>query len=189
MPTSPTHRYNIEIHDFHYANMPNSIQGRTVAENGAHYDRIDEIHPLPPGPPVVADAVNPPADAIPPPPLQVDDDDVHQRDDAAVNINNVEHGLTQRELLIRKYKEWFLLRTRVCIKFLEFKDPPLHRQVLLIVNDCSRRNRNNEVGYDSVTLSLRYRLFKVVPDYYWSIIDEKVRKIEQQRKLLKSKGE
>jgi hypothetical protein len=66
-----------------------------------------------------------------------------------------------------KQKEKFLIVTRVLMKYLEQKDPPLHQKVKTIIKDCAARNRRQERGYESVTVSMKARLKEVVDDNYW----------------------
>lgn len=72
-----------------------------------------------------------------------------------------------REKELKKYKERFLVFTRVLMKYLEQKDPPLHQKVKGIIKDCADRNKRQEPGYESVTASMRSRLKAVVHDSYW----------------------
>ena len=57
--------------------------------------------------------------------------------------------------------------TRVLIKYLEAKDPRMHAQAKNIIKDCADRNKRQEPGYESVTLSMRRRLKELVGDHYW----------------------
>lgn len=66
---------------------------------------------------------------------------------------------------VKKAKERFLLFTRVLVKYLEHKDPPLHARVKEIVTDCSERHERGE--YKSLTSVLHKRLKEVVSDAYW----------------------
>ena len=52
---------------------------------------------------------------------------------------------------LKKQKEKFLIFTRVLMKYLERKDPPLHLKVKAIIKECAERNRKKEPGYESVT--------------------------------------
>jgi len=72
-----------------------------------------------------------------------------------------------REKEMRRQKERFLMFTRVLMKYLESKDPPLHQNVKAIIKDCADRNKRQERGYESVTASMRSRLKEVVGENYW----------------------
>lgn len=72
-----------------------------------------------------------------------------------------------RVVMEKKQKERFLVFTRVLMKYLETKDPPLHSKVKAIIKDCADRNRRKEVGFESVTAAMRIQLRKVVSDVYW----------------------
>lgn len=74
---------------------------------------------------------------------------------------------TANEAEIKKNKEKFLIFTRVLLKYLESKDPPLQKQVKAIIKDCADRNKRGERGYESVTMSMRSRLKAVVNEGYW----------------------
>eukprot|EP00980_Cylindrotheca_fusiformis_P000663 scaffold160_cov136-Cylindrotheca_fusiformis.AAC.10 len=76
-------------------------------------------------------------------------------------------ALAAREQEIRRQKEKFLVFTRVLIKYLESKDPNMHRQAKAIIKDCAERNKKKEPGYQSVTASMKTRLKQLVGENYW----------------------
>lgn len=76
-------------------------------------------------------------------------------------------NLASREQEIRRQKERFLIFTRVLIKYLEQKDPNMHRQAKIIIKDCAERNKKQEPGYQSVTASMKTRLKELVGESYW----------------------
>ncbi|CAJ1953292.1 unnamed protein product [Cylindrotheca closterium] len=75
--------------------------------------------------------------------------------------------LAAREQEVRRQKERFLIFTRVLIKYLEQKDPNMHRQAKVIIKDCAERNKKQEPGYQSVTASMKTRLKELVGESYW----------------------
>ena len=84
---------------------------------------------------------------------------------AASSISTMDRASQEREM--KKHKERFLVFTRVLLKYLEQKDPPLHQKVKAIIKDCAERNKRQERGYESVTASMRARLREVVNETYW----------------------
>lgn len=73
--------------------------------------------------------------------------------------------------------------TRVLIKYLEQKDPNMHAQAKAIIKDCAERNKRQEPGYESVTLSMKRRLRDLVGDHYWKKAnDYLVHFIEQKKR-------
>lgn len=76
-------------------------------------------------------------------------------------------AMAVREQEVRRQKEKFLVFTRVLIKYLENKDPTMHRQAKAIIKDCAERNKNKEPGYQSVTASMKTRLKQLVGENYW----------------------
>ena len=73
--------------------------------------------------------------------------------------------------------------TRVLIKYLEQKDPRMHAQAKTIIKDCAERNKRQEPGYESVTLSMKRRLRELVGDHYWKKAnDYLVHFIEQKKR-------
>jgi len=79
--------------------------------------------------------------------------------------NPQDRAAMERE--IKKQKEKFLVFTRVLLKYLEQKDPPVHAKVKAIIKDCAERNKRQEPGYESVTKLMRARLKQVVDEAYW----------------------
>jgi len=67
----------------------------------------------------------------------------------------------------RRQKENFIAFTNILIKYLEKKDPGLHKQARSIIKDCADRNRRKEPGYESVTAAIRERLKELVGEAYW----------------------
>jgi hypothetical protein len=63
----------------------------------------------------------------------------------------------------KRQKEKFLIFTRVLMKYLDLKDPPLHLKVKAIIKECAELNRNKEPGYESVTgkVQLRIRCYSI----------------------------
>ena len=82
----------------------------------------------------------------------------------------------------KKQKETFLLFTRVLIKYLEQKDPNVHQQVKAIIKDCADRNKRGEQGYESVTVSMRLRLKRVVSESYWGRAEAYLRQLLSQKR-------
>jgi hypothetical protein len=68
---------------------------------------------------------------------------------------------------VRRQKDNFLVFTKVLIKYLEQKDPTMHRQAKQIISDCAERNRRQEPGFLSVTVAMKKRLKELVGDNYW----------------------
>lgn len=84
---------------------------------------------------------------------------------------------------MKRSKEKFLMFTRVLIKYLEQKDPRMHAQAKNIIKDCAERNKRQEPGYESVTLSMKRRLRDLVGDHYWKKAnDYLVHFIEQKKR-------
>jgi predicted alpha/beta-fold hydrolase len=79
---------------------------------------------------------------------------------ATASCEPMDRAAIEREM--KKKKERFLIFTRVLLKFLEQKDPPLHQKVKGIIKDCADRNKRQERGYESVTASMQARLKEVV---------------------------
>jgi len=88
-----------------------------------------------------------------------------------------------REQDLKRQKEKFLMFTRVLIKYLEQKDRRMHAQAKNIIKDCAERNKRQEPGYESVTISMKRRLKELVGDHYWrKANDYLVHFIEQKRR-------
>jgi hypothetical protein len=83
---------------------------------------------------------------------------------------------------IRREKEKFLMFTRVLIKYLEQKDPPMHAQAKLIIKDCAERNKRQEPGYESVTASMKKRLKEKVGEHYWKKANDYLTHFLEQKK-------
>ena len=92
---------------------------------------------------------------------------------------------TDKDREIRKQKEKFLMFTRVLIKYLEQKDPDLHRKAKLVIKDCAERNKRQEKGFESVTAAMKTHLKPLVGDSYWQRADAYLKHfLEQRRKSL-----
>ena len=88
-----------------------------------------------------------------------------------------------REQEVKRQKEKFLMFTRVLIKYLEQKDKVMHSQAKSIIKDCAERNKRQEPGYESVTISMKRRLKELVGEHYWKKAnDYLVHFIEQKKK-------
>mmetsp|Transcript_40053 Transcript_40053/g.96654 ORF Transcript_40053/g.96654 Transcript_40053/m.96654 type:complete len:794 (+) Transcript_40053:78-2459(+) len=94
--------------------------------------------------------------------------------------------LAAREQEVRRQKERFLIFTRVLIKYLEQKDPNMHRQAKVIIKDCAERNKNKEPGYQSVTASMKTRLKELVGESYWRRAEVYLKHYLDQQKKNKS---
>jgi hypothetical protein len=73
----------------------------------------------------------------------------------------------EREVLLRRQKEKFLMFTRVLVKYLEQKDKNLHLKAKAVIKDCADRNKRGERGYESVTMAMQRRLKDLVGETYW----------------------
>lgn len=91
----------------------------------------------------------------------------YQGSAGAGGSSQVQQDRAAREQELRRQKEKFLVFTRVLIKYLEQKDPNLHRQAKAIIKDCAERNKRQEPGYTSVTASMKTRLRQLVGENYW----------------------
>jgi len=104
---------------------------------------------------------------------------------STIPVSNVRSGVSvdqaARERDTKKQKERFLIFTRVLMKYLEQKDPELHKRVRAIIKDCADRNKRHEPGYESVTTSMRSRLREVVSDAYWKRAEVYLNHFLQQR--------
>ena len=89
--------------------------------------------------------------------------------------------IAAREQEVRRQKEKFLVFTRVLIKYLEQKDPNLHRQAKAIIKDCAERNKRQEPGYTSVTASMKTRLRQLVGENYWKRAEAYLKHYLEQR--------
>ena len=74
---------------------------------------------------------------------------------------------TSSSLDAKRRKERFLMFTRVLMKYLEQKDPPMHIRAKQIIRECAERNKRKEMGYESVTASMHNRLRATVGEVYW----------------------
>jgi hypothetical protein len=73
----------------------------------------------------------------------------------------------QKEMELKKQKQRFVLFTQNLIKILKIQDPGLHERVGAVIKDCTARNKRQEPGYESVTVSMQRRLREIVNDNYW----------------------
>lgn len=74
---------------------------------------------------------------------------------------------TQKELELKRQKQRFVLFTQNLIKILKVQDPALHERVGAVIKDCTARNKRQEPGYESVTVSMQRHLREIVNDNYW----------------------
>jgi len=68
----------------------------------------------------------------------------------------------------KKEKERFLMFSRVLLKYVEHKNPQMHREAKTIIKECVHRNRQGEPGFESVTAAMQSRLKDLVGDHYWN---------------------
>jgi hypothetical protein len=67
----------------------------------------------------------------------------------------------------KQHKRRFMLFTNVLMKFLERKDPSVFDEARAVIRDCEQKKKRGEVGFESVTQSLRTPLKQVVGGSYW----------------------
>mmetsp|Transcript_13844 Transcript_13844/g.18069 ORF Transcript_13844/g.18069 Transcript_13844/m.18069 type:complete len:133 (-) Transcript_13844:1899-2297(-) len=107
------------------------------------------------------------------------------KSEAALRMPSSEAAARQQAEMqrrIRKEKETFLIFTRVLMKYLETKDPPLYIRVKSIIKDCAERNKRHEPGYESVTTSMKGKIKEVVSKAHWSRAKVYLKRFLQQRK-------
>jgi len=68
---------------------------------------------------------------------------------------------------IHHRREYFLLFTRVLVKYLEKKDKELHTRAKKIIRECVERNKRQENGIESITKAITHRLKDLVGDHRW----------------------
>jgi len=68
---------------------------------------------------------------------------------------------------VKKEKRKFLVFVNVLLQYLKHKDLQMHHMAKDIVQDCYRRNKKGEAGYESVTAVMRGRLIELVGEHYW----------------------
>ena len=83
-------------------------------------------------------------------------------------------------------KERFLMFTRVLMKYLEQKDPPMHTQAKAVIRECAERNKKKEAGYESVTASMQTRLKEMVGEAYWSRAEAYLNHFLRQKEKMES---
>jgi len=69
-------------------------------------------------------------------------------------------------------REYFLLFTRVLVKYLEKKDKELHTRAKKIIRECVERNKRQENGIESMTKTITHRLKELVGDHRWKKANE-----------------
>ena len=81
--------------------------------------------------------------------------------------HQVQHQTVQIEREQKKIKEQFLMFIKVMMKYLEKKDPMMHSRAKQVIQECAKRNKKKEHGFESVTASMKTPLRKTVGELYW----------------------
>lgn len=89
----------------------------------------------------------------------------------------------------RKEKERFLMFTRVLMKYLEQKQPDLHRRAKEVIKECAEKNKQNHPEYTSLTRAMRIRLKETVGDVYWKKADEYLEHYLKQKEQQRSRSQ
>lgn len=94
----------------------------------------------------------------------------------------------QMEQAQKKAKEQFLMFTRVLMKYLENKDPQMHSRAKHVIRECAEKNKKKELGFESVTASMKTRLRSTVGEQYWKRAESYLTHFQQKMAERKSKG-
>lgn len=68
----------------------------------------------------------------------------------------------------RQNKRRFMLFTNALMKFLERKDPAVFEDAKNVIRECEQKKKRGDVGFESITESLRSPLKQVVGGSYWN---------------------
>jgi hypothetical protein len=67
----------------------------------------------------------------------------------------------------KRKRRRFMMFTNVLMKFLERKDPTVFHEARAVIRDCAQKKKRGEVGFESVTESVKTPLKQVVGPSYW----------------------
>jgi hypothetical protein len=82
----------------------------------------------------------------------------------------------------KKERNDFLNFTRVLLKYLERKDPPMHARAKLVIRKCAESRKRREKGFESLTTTLKKRLRETVGEAYWARAEAYLRHFERKRR-------